>query len=287
MQGTITEQGAWAGEAPDFADELTLARLRILERQGRTQEYIHLAEAEGQTGLYVNMLARSGQVERAVAEAREWIQSPAEILSLAQVLVEQGEHAAALAVASHGLDMNGQGSKTELARWTVTLAQGADDPALALRAAQIAFTSSYELVDYQVVERLAGAGWPAVKATLLEQMARSSSWHKVDIYLHEHMLEEAMAVVDASPYSSDLERVIQAVRAEYPDWGIRKCQRQAESIMDASKAKDYDTAVAWARTARDIYFQHNRGAEWQAYLNGLLETHARKYKLVPMLRGTR
>ena len=28
-------------------------------------------------------------------------------------------------------------------------------------------------------------------------------------------------------------------------------------------------------------------AEWQAYLAGLLETHARKYKLVPMLRGIR
>ena len=53
----------------------------------------------------------------------------------------------------------------------MTLAQGADDPALALRAAQTAFTSSFELADYQVAERLAGADWPAVKAGLLEQMA--------------------------------------------------------------------------------------------------------------------
>ena len=197
MQGNITEQGAWGeGEAPDFADELTLVRLRILERQGRTQAYIHLAEAEGQTSLYVNMLARSGQVARAVAEARQWIESPTEILSLARVLVEQGERAAALDVAGHGLDMTGQGSKTELARWTVALAQGADDPVLALRAAQTAFTSSFELADYQVAERLAGADWPAIKAGLLEQMARSGSYHKVDIYLYEHMLAEAMAVVD-------------------------------------------------------------------------------------------
>lgn len=33
--------------------------------------------------------------------------------------------------------------------------------------------------------------------------------------------------------------------------------------------------------------QHGRRAEWQAYLDGLLELHARKYKLVPMLRGLR
>ena len=88
---------------PTFADELTLVRLRILERQGRTQAYIHLAEAEGQTSLYVNMLARSGQVAQAVAEARQWTQSPTEILSLARVLVEQGEPSRpALDVAGHG-----------------------------------------------------------------------------------------------------------------------------------------------------------------------------------------
>ena len=288
MQGNITEQGAWGeGEAPDFADELTLVRLRILERQGRTQAYIHLAEAEGQTSLYVNMLARSGQVAQAVAEARQWIGSPSEILSLAKVLVEQGERAAALDVAGHGLDMTGQGSKTELARWTVTLAQGADDSVLALRAAQTAFTSSFELADYQVAERLAGADWPAIKAGLLEQMARSGSYHKVDIYLYEHMLPEAMAEVDHSFHSSDLERVIQATRADFPDWGIGKCKQRAEGIMNEGKAKYYDSAVGWVRTARDIYLQHGRSAEWQAYLNGLLETHARKYKLVPMLREIR
>lgn len=41
MQGNITEKGAWEGEAPFYADELAWVRLRILARQGRTQEYIH------------------------------------------------------------------------------------------------------------------------------------------------------------------------------------------------------------------------------------------------------
>jgi uncharacterized Zn finger protein len=285
LRGEITEQGVWAGERPDFADELALVRLRILARQGRTPEYIHLAEAEGETSLYVNMLARSGQVIQAVAEARQWTDGPDAILSLAQVLVEQEERSAALEVAGHGLDMTGEGNKTALARWTVTLAQEADDPALALRAAQTAFTSSYELTDYQAAQRLAGVAWPAVKAGLLDQLAKSTSYHKVDIYLYEHMLVEAMAIVDGSYFSGDLERVIEAARAEFPDWGIGKCRRQAESIMNAGKANAYDTAVGWLRIAHDIYQQHGRGAEWRTYLNGLLETHGRKYKLVPMLRG--
>ena len=57
--------------------------------------------------------------------------------------------------------------------------------------------------------------------------------------------------------------------------------------MDAGKAKNYDDAVSGLRIAHDIYLQHNRQAEWQAYLAGLLDLHARKYKLVPMLRGIR
>jgi uncharacterized Zn finger protein len=287
MQGNISERGAWEGAAPDYADRLTLARLHILERQGRTQEYINLAEAEGQFSLFVNMLARSGQVERSVAEARQTTQSPDVMLSLAKVLAERGERAAALAVAEHGLESDQRRQQTELARWTVALAQQEDKPALALRAAQAAFLSSFELADYKVVENLAGAEWSAIKAGLLEQMEQSDSFHKIDLYLYEKMLGKAMALIDRSPYGWDLERVIQATRAEYPDWGIQHCKRQAENIMNAGKANAYDSAVGWLRTARDIYLQHSRQAEWRTYLDGVLNLHQRKYKLVPMLRAIR
>ena len=43
LAGEITELGAWAAEAPANADELAIVRLRVLERQGRLQEYLHLA----------------------------------------------------------------------------------------------------------------------------------------------------------------------------------------------------------------------------------------------------
>ena len=287
MGGDINERGAWEGERPYYADELALVRLRVLKRQGRIKEYINLAEAEGQTGLFLNMLAGSGQVERAVAYALQYGASSSEFLSLAKVLVEQGQEAAALVVAAHGLDVEERANKRELAQWTAALAQQAGDSSLALHAAQVAFFNSFSLADYQVVEALAEAEWPVIKVGLLERMGITASRGPIDIYLYEHMLVEAMTAIDRSPFSSDLERVIQATRAEYPDWGIAKCKKQAESIMNAGKAKDYDVAVAWLRTARDIYLQHDRGTEWQTYLAGLLELHARKYKLVPMLRAIR
>jgi uncharacterized Zn finger protein len=46
LEGTITEQGAWKGEPPLYADELTEARLHILERRERFQEYLYLAEKD-------------------------------------------------------------------------------------------------------------------------------------------------------------------------------------------------------------------------------------------------
>ena len=52
-----------------------------------------------------------------------------------------------------------------------------------------------------------------------------------------------MAEVDHSFHSRDLERVVQAVRAKYPDWGIGKCKQWAEGIMNEGKAKYYDSAV--------------------------------------------
>ena len=76
MQGHITEQGAWGEERPFWADDFALVRLRVLERQGRTQEYINLAAAEGQIGLSAQMLARTGQVAQAVEEAIQFLTEP-------------------------------------------------------------------------------------------------------------------------------------------------------------------------------------------------------------------
>ena len=51
-------------------------------------------------------------------------------------------------------------------------------------------------------------------------MEQSTAFHKVDIYLYEHMLVEAIAQLDRLDYEFNLERVIQATHAELPDWGI-------------------------------------------------------------------
>ncbi|MCP4415112.1 MAG: SWIM zinc finger domain-containing protein [Chloroflexi bacterium] len=291
MGGNITEKGAWEGDAPYFADELALARLRILARQNRQQEYIYLAEAEGQAKLAITMLATSGQTDKAVAEAKEYLSYPSHILSVAQALVAQGAVVAALDVAAHGFTLEQESGMLELARWAREMALPAQDQEMALQSAQAAFAAGRTLADYTAVQQIAGDQWLTIKPTLLKQLSKSGrTSHKIDIYLHENMLAEAMKALDkehAFVIEADLRRVVEATRATSPDWGIRKYREKAEAIMDGGQAKYYDTAVSWLRDARDIYQQHKRQAEWQRYLNSILETHHRKYKLVPMLRSIR
>jgi uncharacterized Zn finger protein len=290
MQGNLTDMGAWADEVPDYFEELAQARLRILARQGRTQEYLHLAEAEGQVALYVNMMAQSGDVGQAVVEAQGYLLYPTDVLTVAHILAARGEIEAALTVAEHGLNLEHASGKVELARWLREQATAAGNQPLALKAAQAAFSGSYELADYTAVQQLAGSAWQTIQPQLLQALAKSgSATRQVAIYLHEKMLVQAMQALDRDGFwlEDDLRRVIQATREQYPDWGIKKCQRKAEAIMDAGKAGAYETAVVWLRQAREIYQQHHRLAEWQGYLDAVLATHQRKYKLVPLLRAIR
>ncbi len=108
LQGTITEQGAWEGEAPYHADELTKARLHILERRGRLQEYLYLAEAEGHTREYVTMLVRLGYVEEAISYGQHYLATTDEALTLAKALYEHGEDEQSLQIAEHGLSLEGR-----------------------------------------------------------------------------------------------------------------------------------------------------------------------------------
>jgi uncharacterized Zn finger protein len=264
---------------------LTPVWLSILERAGRTQEYLNLALAAGETVRYLLKLVASGAVEQAVAAALARPLSAAASLSVAKALAQQQRRPEALAVAAHGLAAASTHSTGELAAWLAPLAEQAGEREMALRAARIAFLNRLTLADYQVAQRLAGPSWPAVKGELLAALKIAHSYETMDIYLYEQMLPEAMALVDNRAYYGDLAPVVAATGKDYPDWAIRQCKRHAEPIMNGGKSAAYDDAAAWLRRAREIYAQHGRLAEWEPYLEGLLATHGRKYKLVPLLQA--
>lgn len=288
LAGHITDQGAWEDEAPWYADELAVARLNVLERQGRFTEYLHLAEAEGQTALYLTMLVKQDRIAEAVEYALNYMATTDEALILAQALRTHDHPAEALKIAEQGLDL--QGETLILARWLRDFATEIFQPEIALKAAQAAFARSSALEDYQAAQAVAGSEWPTVKAELLEQLAKAGFANgKIDIYLHEGMVDEAVKTIDKSSYYGydTLERVVEAAWQSHPDWVIRQCKKQAERIMDAGQSQYYHHAVRWVETARRAYLGADRAEEWRSYLENLINQHARKYSLRPRLEALR
>ena len=262
------------------------ARLNVLERQARQEEYLRLARAAGQVERYATMLVRLGRVAEAVEYGLQQLTTTDGALVLAKALRERGELEPGLEIAQHGLTLEGR--KATLASWLRDLAAGMGRSEQALSAARVVFEEDVSLAAYLSVRELAGEGWPAVRPELLDRTRRVTSYYRegpVDILLHEGLIGDAIAVVNEGASHLLVERVVEAAMESHPDWVIQACRGQAEAIMDGGKAQYYDAAARWLGRARNTYRATGRDHEWPAYMDELLARHGRKYKLVPMLKA--
>jgi uncharacterized Zn finger protein len=289
LQGNITERGAWEEDVPDYADDLALIRLKILEGQERYQEYLYLAEAEGQTQQYITMLGRLGRVEEAIDAAQTQMNSMEEAFALAKTLSVQGALQQSLDIAQSGLNLPGN-CQYELGIWTSDLAVELSNREVALLAIKAAFQVKPSFVDYQKMAELAGENWESVKTDLLRIIRTYSGWGiesaKVDIFLHEGLIDDAIAIASelSSDYSELIHRVMDAAIPHNPTWVIANACRRAENIMDAGKAEYYYYAVEWLKKARNAYLESGKKADWLSYRENLMQTHARKRKLMGMFQ---
>jgi uncharacterized Zn finger protein len=265
---------------------VTPARLRILERRGRYEEYLHLAKAAGETESYVTMLARLGRAQEAVAYGHTHLQTTQEAFALAKALTEQGNDEDGLQIAEHGLTL--EGPKGSLATWLRETAAGLGQTSRALEAALIVMREEISLAAYLRVQDLAGERWADLRPKILEHVRRVQSYYpkgQVEIFLHEGLIDDAIAALKDSAPDALVEQVAGAAIAARPEWVIPVCRKRAEAIMDAGKANHYDRAVEWLRKVRAAYLASGRAAEWKAYQEELLTQHRKKYKLVPMLQS--
>lgn len=289
LAGEITELGAWEGEPPDGADELAVARLNVLERQGRLTEYLYLAEAEGQICRYLLMLACLDRVEELLAYVKEYPCSLDEAFTTAQALREFGYFEEALTLAQYGLTLGPSDRNREaLAAWLCALAGELGRADIASEAAIVAFEAAPTLAAYQRALDLAGEARMELQQRLLESLRQRparGSQDIVEIFLYEQRIDDAIAALGNYPYRETLRLVADAAIHLRPEWVIQACRQRAESMMDGSKARDYEEAAGWLVKVRQAYFAMGRQGEWRQYLNSLLGKHARKYKLVPLLQA--
>ncbi|MEI7768713.1 MAG: SWIM zinc finger family protein [Chloroflexales bacterium] len=216
--------GTAAAPATAPRPKLALIRLRILERQERLDEYLNLAAAYGLHRERTLMLAHLGRTEEAVKAGIETLASAADSLALATALREGDQLGAALQVAEHGLALDGL--RGTLGDWLASLAPGLGRPDLALRAAEVACASEPSMARYLAAHDLAGAGWPELRARLLDQLrAGAGGWMssrvQAEIFLHESLIDDAIKVAERDSYGV-LELVMDAAITARPQWVITK-----------------------------------------------------------------
>lgn len=280
------DEGGLNGAEPEYTDDLMTSRLAVLERQGRTDEYLNLARVAGETQRYVEMLANEGRVEEAVDCAIERLSAPLSLLGVARTLHENGHSMAALRVGEHGLAVDGtHRHRVTLAEWLRDRAASLDRDELALRAAIAVFEERPSVSAFQAVESLADDEWERVRTDLLDGLREQTptSANAAEVFHREGQYDDAIDVAERSGRTPVVEPVVDGVVEARPEWALEICKSQAEPIIENGKHDSYETAVRWLRRAGNASRAADELHERRDYVETIRDDHTQKYKLRPML----
>ncbi|MFC6720231.1 SWIM zinc finger domain-containing protein [Natrialbaceae archaeon GCM10025896] len=277
----------WADERPWYADDLLEARLAVLEREGRTDEYLNLAQATGQSVQYATKLVDLNRADEAAEYARDHLSTPDDALTVAKTLRDADQPTAAIEVGRYGLTLN-RTRNVALAEWLRGVASAHGDDETAREAAIAAFKAEPSMATYRAAREVADDDWPTVRDELLEHLQRRSPGRETarefaEIFLAEEMIDEAIAIAEESGHYTVVEPVVEAVWDDRPEWTIAACKDQAEPIIEDGQSDRYRHAVQWLRYAGKAARAAGGLNAWREYVETIRDDHYRKYKLRPML----
>ena len=268
-----------------FSDSLTEAKLNVLDRQGKVEEFLALSQSSGQYLRYVDKLLDLSRFDDAVTSAMSHLKTANEALSVAHRLRDLGRVDEAFLLGEHGLSLAGR--KFDLGQWLGIIHEARGDSQRAVNAYMIAFKERPSLEGYVTLQRLTASKWSELKPKLNKILEKSQD-HSVraDVFLHEGEWDAAIQTVEEhGEWSYDLvEKVVEAVMPHRSDWAINACKKQAELLIDRKKSKHYAQAARWLAKAKDAYLRNKRGNEWQAYLSHLRTEYSRRSALIAELR---
>ncbi len=262
----------------DFTADLDAAKLNVLERQGRTDEFLSLCQQTGQYLRYTQKLLQLGDTDAAIRVAYQ-LTDPNQVLAIAKTLRESSRLSEALALAEHGLTLGGQ--KYHLAIWLAPLEESQERRESALQAHLAAFAEAPSLETYKHIQRLSGERWTELQPKQMRILLQSGRLDTLaSIYLHEQQWDEAIVIAEKNTYDYSLrEKVADAVIAYRPDWVIRISIQEAEKLIEPTQSKYYPHAARWLAKAKQAYIQSGRREEWQTYFNKIKTTYARRPSL--------
>jgi uncharacterized Zn finger protein len=262
-------------------DDLTEAKLNVLERQGRTEEYLALCKQEGRHLRYTLKLCDLKQVAEAVKYSKKHLTTAEETLEVARRLRESRLVTEAIEIGEHGLKL--KGSKAGLGEWLgpVEEAQGRTKQALA--AWSVAFGVHPSLETYQTIKRLAGPGWKRLRPEVMAKLRKSYDKQVLaEVHLLEEEWDDAIKVAEGRDvWYTVAEIVADGVMQHRSEWVVQISLKHAERLMSEVKSKNYPIAAAWLKRAKQAYKLLGRMDEWKKYLEETKE----KYKRRPALQS--
>jgi uncharacterized Zn finger protein len=272
---------SWPHDDPDQA--LTRAKLNVLERQGRTDDYLALCVKEGEHLRYALRLCELSRVSEAVSHGLKHLMVANEALLLARALRESGHLDEAIKVGERGLKLAGR--KTGLGEWLGPVEEAQGRGPQALEAWRAAFRERPSLATYQTIKRLAGVRWGRLKSEVMATLNKSYDKQPLaEVLLFEREWDAAIKVADQKDvYHTVVETVAEALVQHRPEWVIRASIKQAEELIVQTKSNLYPAAADWLKRAKAAYAKLGRTSEWQKYLRELKEQYKRRPALQAQL----
>lgn len=263
-------------------DQLEQARLNVLARQGDDDAFLRLAE-KSDAKRYALKLIDIGRMDEAV-KASENLKSTGDIFTVAQKLCEAGRLEDAMVLAERGLELGGHNTH-QLALWLAPLEESQGRMDMALLAYRTAYDASPSIDVYRKIKFLSGENWPNIRPAFIQKVTNNYAV-LVDIHLDEKDWDAAIKVAELYTWSFNLlEKVAEAVTPHRPDWVIQVSLKQANQLIVQTQSKLYPIAARWLERAKKAYHQKGQGAEWQAYIDNLRTTYARRPALQREIRG--
>jgi len=271
----IQESQVWSQPTSPFGD-LTEAKLNVLERQGRTDDYLALCQKAKRHLRYALKLCDLKHVPEAIKHAKKHMAFADEARQLAERLRSLKHIAEALEIGERGLKL--KGPKATLGEWLgpVEEAQGRTPQALA--AWRAAFPENPSLETYKSLKRLSGAGWKKLRPEMMAKL--KGPYHKqvlAEVLLFEEEWDEAIKVAEGRDvWYPVVETVAEAMLQHRPEWVARISVKHAERLMVEPKSKNYPIAAEWLKRAKKAYAVLGQTDEWRAYLRKVTEKYQRR-----------
>ncbi len=274
----------WAEPSEMFADSfnsLIAAKLNVLERQNKDDEFLKLAKEKNFHFRYTTKIMELDRMDEAFGYAMNHFDSTDDALKFAKLLQELNLFDKSVQIAEKGVTLDGR--KKALAEWLAPIEETLGNYEKALQAWQLVFAESPSLPLYQRLKTISGKDWKNLQPNLMLVFADKYYFRSqlAQILLYDEKWDEAMklGLAHNGTYGNTTEIVADGLVEHRPKWVIDICKTNFENLVKETQSKHYPRAVSWLQKAKLAYKVLGQEAEWKRYLAEIKALYKRRPSL--------